>query len=39
VKMMILVYNLHAWLVGINQIKNGYRPALCNEARGCIHSY
>jgi hypothetical protein len=39
IKMMALVYNLHAWLVGINQTKNVYMPALRNEARGCIRSY
>lgn len=32
IKMMILVYNLRARMVGINQIKNFYMPALNNEA-------
>jgi len=31
-KMVLLLYNLRAWLVGINQIRNVYMPALNVDA-------
>jgi hypothetical protein len=36
IKMMVLIYNLRARLVGINQIKNVFMPALQVDARTYI---
>jgi hypothetical protein len=31
-KMMVLLYNMWAWMVGINQIRNTYMPHLMRDA-------
>lgn len=36
-KMMIYLYNLRARMVGINQIKNFFQPALIRDARSLIN--
>ncbi len=36
IKMMIYLYNLRARMVGINQIKNVFQPALNRDARNII---
>ena len=33
IKMMVYLYNLHAHMVGINQIKNFFQPALNRDAQ------
>ncbi len=37
IKMMIYLYNLRARMVGINQIKNVFQPALNRDARNIIN--
>jgi hypothetical protein len=36
IKMMVYLYNLRARMVGINQIKNFFQPALNRDARNII---
>jgi hypothetical protein len=36
-KMMIYLYNLRARMVGINQIKNFFQPALDMDARNVLN--
>jgi hypothetical protein len=37
IKMMVLLYNLRARLVGINQIKNVFMPSLVVNARTYVN--